>query len=62
MLPMKGLGKIQRRIRLALVGYPDREFTTSELAEWAYPMLDGPIERKHRWAIVRAAEPCRTQG
>jgi len=52
---MKGLGRIQRRIRLALVGYPHREFTTAELAEWAYPMLEGSIERKHRWAIDRAA-------
>jgi hypothetical protein len=53
---MKGLGRIQRRIRLALVGHPDREFTTAELAEWAYPLLNRSIERKHRVAIVRAAE------
>jgi hypothetical protein len=50
------LGPIQRRIRLALVGYPDREFTTAELARWAYPLHEGPPERKHRVAIVRAAK------
>ena len=49
-------GPIQRRIRLAIIGNPGREFTTAQLAEWAYPLLDGPIERKHRVAIARAAE------
>ena len=52
----RGYGRVQRRIRQALIGYPDREFTTSELAAWAYPLLRGPLERKHRWAIVRAAK------
>ena len=44
---MHPIGKIQRRSRLALVGHPDREFRTSELAEWAYPLHEGPIDRKH---------------
>lgn len=53
---MARYGAIQRRIRLALIGNPGREFYTSELARYAYPLLTGKLERKHRWAICRAAE------
>lgn len=53
---MFGLGRIQTRVRRAFYAYPERVFYTEELAEWAYPRLKGPLERKHRWAIVRAAK------
>ena len=53
---MDRLGKVQRRIKRAFIAHPDREFTTAELAAWTYPRLRERPERKHRWAIVRAAE------
>ena len=53
---MKGLGCIQRRIRLAFVGHPDREFYTADLGKYAYPLHKGPLERSQRWTICRAAE------
>jgi hypothetical protein len=52
---VSGLGPIQTRIRRAFIAHPRRLFRTAELVEWCYPRLTGKIERKHRWAICRAA-------
>lgn len=51
-----GAGQVQRRVWRAFVANPDVEFTTAELARWAYPRLTEQPSRKHRWAIVRAAQ------
>ena len=51
-----GAGKVQRRVWRAFVASPDLELTTAELARWAYPKLAESPSRKHRWAIVRAAQ------
>lgn len=52
---MPGLGPIQKRVRRAFFAYPDRLYRTADLAAWCYPRLKGEPQRKHRWAIVRAA-------
>jgi hypothetical protein len=51
-----GAGKIQRRVWRAFVANPDLELTTTELASWAYPRLTERPLKRHRTAIVRAAE------
>jgi hypothetical protein len=52
----------QRRIRRAFLAHPDRLFRTVELAAWAYPVLAGKVQRKHRWAICRAAKRVAVRG
>jgi hypothetical protein len=51
-----GHGRIQRQVRRAFIAHPDRQFTTAELAAWCYPHMTAAPQRKHRWAIVRAAQ------
>jgi hypothetical protein len=53
---LKAAGRVQRRVWRAFVANPDLEMTTAELARWAYPRLVEEPSRKHRWAIVRAAQ------
>jgi hypothetical protein len=53
---LRAAGRVQRRIWRAFVANPDLELTTAQLASWAYPRLAGAPSRKHRWAIVRAAQ------
>jgi hypothetical protein len=55
------MGTIQRRIWRAFVAHPDKLFRTEELARWCYPRLNGKPQRKHRWAIVRAARKVATR-
>ena len=50
-----------RRIRRAFLVHPDRLFRTTELAAWVYPRLAGKPQRKHRWAICRAARRVATR-
>jgi hypothetical protein len=52
---IRGAGRVQRGVWRAFMTFPDCEMTTAELARWAYPRLRGEPQRKHRWAIVRAA-------
>lgn len=53
---LRGAGRIQRRVWRAFMASPNAELTTTQLAAWCYPRLQGEPGRKHRWAIVRAAE------
>jgi hypothetical protein len=53
---LRGAGRVQRRVWRAFMTFPDVELTTADLARWAYPRLEGEPARKHRWAIVRAAQ------
>lgn len=53
---MKRLGPIQRRIWRAFIAKPDAELRTVDLVPWCYPRLVGKPQRKHRWAICRAAQ------
>jgi hypothetical protein len=53
---MARYGPVQRRIRTALLGNPGREFYTSELARYAYPLHQDEPTRHQRRAIVRAAD------
>jgi len=53
---LHGAGQIQRRVWRAFMAQPNAELTTAQLAAWCYPRLEGGPRRKHRWAIVRAAE------
>src|SRR5690348_6289124 len=53
---LHGAGRLQRRVWRAFASLPGAELTTAELACWAYPRLTGQPSRKHRWAIVRAAQ------
>ena len=48
-------GRIQRRIWRAFIANPGAELRTTELAAWAYPRLREKPQRKHLWAIRRAA-------
>ena len=48
------LGKIQKRIKRAFIANPDRELTTAELVEWAYPRQH-TAEHWQRWNVKRAA-------
>jgi hypothetical protein len=54
-------GRIQRRIWRAFMTYPDQELHTADLVRWCYPRLEGKPQRKHRWAIVRAARRVATR-
>jgi hypothetical protein len=48
-------GRVGRAIREHLVAHPDEAFTTEHLCAVCYP--DAPvIERKHRVAVIRAAD------
>jgi hypothetical protein len=48
-------GRIERAIREHLLAHPDEAFTTEHLAVVCYP--DAPAtERKHRVAVIRAAD------
>jgi len=49
------LGAVQRRIRRAFLANPESRLRTIDLAAWCYPKARR-VERKHRWAIVRAAK------
>jgi hypothetical protein len=49
-------GRIQRRIWRAFIANPGAEMRTTELAAWAYPRLTDKPQRKHLWAIRRAAK------
>lgn len=53
---LHGAGRVQRRIWRAFMAQPHGELTTAELARWVYPRIEGEPQRKHRWAIVRAAQ------
>jgi hypothetical protein len=53
---LRGAGRVQRRVWRAFVTFPDAELMTAQLAAFCYPRLDGEPLRKHRWAIVRAAQ------
>jgi hypothetical protein len=46
----RGLGRVQRKVRRALLAGGQR---TSDLMEWAYP---GKRKRWHCWAVHRAAQ------
>jgi hypothetical protein len=58
---LHGRGRVQRRVWRAFVAHPGAELTTAELARWCYPRFTGEPLRKHRWAIVRAAEKVATR-
>jgi hypothetical protein len=58
---LRGAGRLQRRIWRAFMTCPDIEMTTADLVRWAYPRLEGEPDRKHRWAIVRAASRVATR-
>jgi hypothetical protein len=49
----RGPGRVERAIRELFDAHPDEAFVTDELAEHCYPNA-GPIERKHRVAVLRA--------
>lgn len=53
---LRGAGRVQRRVWRAFMAQPTAELTTADLARWVYPRLEGAPARKHRWAIVRAAQ------
>jgi hypothetical protein len=58
---LRQAGRVQRRVWRAFMTNPAVELTTADLARWAYPRLNGEPLRKHRWAIVRAAQRVATR-
>ncbi len=58
---LRQAGRVQRRVWRAFMTNPDVEMTTADLARWCYPRWDGEPLRKHRWAIVRAAQRVATR-
>jgi hypothetical protein len=51
----RGSGRIEQAIIAAFTTEPDNAFTVAELCERIYPGIDY-IEKKHRVAIIRAAQ------
>ena len=51
----RGPGRIEKAIERLFVEQPDRTFSTDDLAKAAYPALDH-VEKRHRVAILRAAD------
>ena len=53
----RGPGRIERAIRALFDAHPDEAFTTDDICVECYPALrECATERKHRVAVVRAAE------
>jgi hypothetical protein len=52
----KGPGRIQQAIKALFAAEPDNAFTTAELCERIYGVVDSDIEKKHRVTVMRAAK------
>jgi len=57
----RGPGKIERIIRAVFAAEPDNAFTTEDLCDRAYPGVNR-IEKKHRVAVLRAAQQLEARG
>ena len=55
-VPLRGAGRVQRRVWRAFMSLPGAELTTADLTRWCYPRFEGQPMHKHRKAIVRAAQ------
>ena len=52
----RGPGRIERTIRALFDASPDEAFTTDDLCQHCYGLAPEASERKHRVAVIRAAD------
>ena len=50
-----GPGRVERAVERIFTEFPDKTFSTDELATLVYPALT-KVEKKHRVAVLRAAD------